>query len=107
VVAPTLPGMGGTAEELAAVTLEAGRISRGTLPPAARRNRRAGGAGRHSRGGLVVSTAAERDPRAMDALVYICAMMLPAGLSRAEFKEVGPNARSRRSSARSMAASPR
>jgi pimeloyl-ACP methyl ester carboxylesterase len=40
----------------------------------------------HSRGGLVISTAAERDPAAMDALVYICAMMLPSGVSRAEFK---------------------
>ena len=46
----------------------------------------------HSRGGLVISTAAERDPSAMDALVYICAMMLPSGMSRAEFKELeGPN----------------
>ena len=40
----------------------------------------------HSRGGLVVSQAAETAPDAMDALVYICAMMLPSGMSRAEFK---------------------
>jgi hypothetical protein len=29
----------------------------------------------------LASTAAERDPAAMDALVYICAMMLPSGVS--------------------------
>lgn len=93
VVAPTLPGMGGTAEEMAAVTLD------GWGEFAAQHCRELKGQGigpvvlaGHSRGGLVVSTAAERDPHAMDALVYICAMMLPSGLSRAEFKELeGPN----------------
>ena len=93
VVAPTLPGMGGTAEELAAVTLEGWADF--ALEHCRRLRAETGGpvvlAG-HSRGGLVVSTAAERDPRAMDALVYICAMMLPTGLSRAEFKKLeGPN----------------
>ncbi|WP_179505537.1 MULTISPECIES: alpha/beta fold hydrolase [unclassified Sphingomonas] len=95
VVAPTLPGMGGTAEEMAAVTLE----SWGDFAAQHCRDlkQKLGGAPvvlvGHSRGGLVVSTAAERHPDAMDSLVYICAMMLPAGLSRAEFKEiVGPNA---------------
>lgn len=94
VVAPTLPGMGGTAEEMAAVTLD------GWGEFAAQHCRdlkqQLGGApvvlAGHSRGGLVVSTAAEHDPAAMDALVYICAMMLPSGMSRAEFKELeGPN----------------
>lgn len=88
VVAPTLPAMGGTAEEMAAITLgEWGEFAAQHC-----RNLKAelgGGpvvlAG-HSRGGLVISTAAERDPAAMDALVYICAMMLPSGVSRAEFK---------------------
>ncbi|PTR09274.1 MULTISPECIES: alpha/beta fold hydrolase [unclassified Novosphingobium] len=95
VVAPTLPGMGGTAEEMAAVTLEDwGDFA---AQHCADLKARLGGApvvlGGHSRGGLVVSTAAERHPEAMDSLAYICAMMLPAGLSRAEFKEiVGPNA---------------
>lgn len=90
VVAPTLPGMGGSAEELAAVTLG----SWGEFAAQHCRDLKAklgGGpvvlAG-HSRGGLVVSTAAERDPAAMDALVYICAMMLPSGASRAQFKEM-------------------
>jgi pimeloyl-ACP methyl ester carboxylesterase len=42
----------------------------------------------HSRGGLVVSQAAETAPDAIDALVYICAMMLPDGMSRAQFKQM-------------------
>ncbi|GHC95730.1 alpha/beta fold hydrolase [Novosphingobium pokkalii] len=95
VVAPTLPGMGGTEAEMAAVTLE----DWGEFAAQHCRDLKArlGGApvvlGGHSRGGLVVSTAAERHPDAMDSLAYICAMMLPAGLSRVEFKEiVGPNA---------------
>lgn len=94
VVAPTLPGMGGTADEMAAVTLD------GWGDFAAQHCRdlkhKLNGApvvlAGHSRGGLVISTAAEADPQAMDALVYICAMMLPSGMSRAQFKELeGPN----------------
>ena len=88
VSAPTLPGMGGSEAELAAVTLDGW----GTFAAQHCRDlkRQLGGgpvvlAG-HSRGGLVVSAAAERDPTAMDALVYICAMMLPSGMSRAQFK---------------------
>ncbi|MEO0031879.1 MAG: hypothetical protein RIS94_1637 [Pseudomonadota bacterium] len=94
VVAPTLPGMGGMAEEMAAVTLDGW----GEFAAQHCRDLKAQLNGApvvlagHSRGGLVVSTAAERDPAAMDALVYICAMMLPDGLSRAQFKELeGPN----------------
>ncbi|WP_421854024.1 alpha/beta fold hydrolase [Novosphingobium sp.] len=90
VVAPTLPAMGGTAAEMAAITLG----DWGEFAAQHCRDLKAelGGApvvlAGHSRGGLVVSTAAERDPAAMDALVYICAMMLPTGASRAEFKEM-------------------
>lgn len=93
VVAPTLPGMGGDEAALRAVTLE------GWGAFAAQECRklkdRLGGApvvlAGHSRGGIVISTAAEADPMAMDALVYICAMMLPDGMSRAEFKALeGP-----------------
>ncbi|HQS97072.1 alpha/beta fold hydrolase [Novosphingobium sp. 17-62-19] len=93
VIAPTLPGMGGTADEMAAVTL----AGWGDFAAQHCRDLKEQGVGPvvlagHSRGGLVVSTAAERDPSAMDALVYICAMMLPSGMSRAEFKELeGPN----------------
>lgn len=92
--APTLPGMGGTRDELNAVTLEGwGQFAAERCR--AVRERVGGGpvvlAG-HSRGGLVISTAAEIDPQAMDSLAYICAMMLPNGMSRAEFKALeGPN----------------
>lgn len=90
VAAPTLPAMGGTAEEMAAITLgEWGEFA----AQHCRSMKAAIGGGPvvlagHSRGGLVISTAAERDPAAMDALVYICAMMLPSGTSRAEFKSM-------------------
>jgi pimeloyl-ACP methyl ester carboxylesterase len=40
----------------------------------------------HSRAGIVLSQAAEIAPEAIDVLVYICAMMLPDGMSRADFK---------------------
>lgn len=88
VAAPTLPGMGGSEAELAAVTL--GEWGEFAAQHCRDLKAELGGgpvvlAG-HSRGGLVVSTAAERDPAVMDALVYICAMMLPSGVSRAEFK---------------------
>lgn len=86
VIAPDLPGMGGSEEELAAVTLQ------GWADFAADLCRHAPSlpvvlAG-HSRGGLVVSQTAETAPEAIGALVYICAMMLPDGYSRAEFKAI-------------------
>jgi pimeloyl-ACP methyl ester carboxylesterase len=80
--------MGGTADEMAAVSLG----DWGDFAAQHCRDLKAqqGGApvvlAGHSRGGLVISTAAESDSVAMDALVYICAMMLPSGSSRAEFK---------------------
>ncbi|MDP3905840.1 alpha/beta fold hydrolase [Novosphingobium sp.] len=88
VIAPTLPGMGGNEAQLRATTLQGW----GDFAAAQCRalQEQLGGApvvlGGHSRGGIVVSTAAEADPSAMGALVYICAMMLPDGMSRAEFK---------------------
>jgi pimeloyl-ACP methyl ester carboxylesterase len=90
VIAPDLPGMGGDGEAMRAVTLDqwaeyiAGECRRATSRPVVLAG--------HSRGGLVISQAAEAAPEAIDALVYICAMMLPDGASRAEFKaERGPN----------------
>lgn len=84
VIAPDLPGMGGSEAELAAVTLQ------GWADFAVEQCRKAAQKPvilvGHSRGGLVVSQAAETAPDAMDALVYICAMMLPDGMSRADFK---------------------
>jgi pimeloyl-ACP methyl ester carboxylesterase len=86
VIAPDLPGMGGDEEALAAVTLQ------GWADFAADMCRNAPArpvvlAG-HSRGGLVISQAAEAAPEAIDALVYICAIMLPSGMSRAAFKQL-------------------
>ncbi|WP_284124291.1 alpha/beta fold hydrolase [Parerythrobacter aestuarii] len=84
VIAPDLPGMGGDEDELAAVTLQGWadfaieQCRQATQQPVILAG--------HSRGGIVVSQAAETDPEAMDALVYICAMMLPDGMSRADFK---------------------
>lgn len=92
VIAPDLPGMGGDEAALRAVSLQGwadfvADLCRG----AAQRPVVLAG---HSRGGLVVSQAAETAPEAIDALVYICAMMLPDGVSRAMFKAMeGPNPR--------------
>lgn len=84
VFAPDLPGMGGNEAELRDVTLQAwADFIAGLCRGAPRRPVILAG---HSRGGLVVSQAAETAPEAIDALVYICAMMLPDGMSRADFK---------------------
>lgn len=83
-VAPDLPGMGGDDEVLAAATLDqwgnfAVELCRAQPGPVLLCG--------HSRGGIVLSQAAERDPEAMAALVYICAMLIPPGMSRAEFQQ--------------------
>jgi pimeloyl-ACP methyl ester carboxylesterase len=90
VVAPDLPGMGGDAETLRAVTLQdwAG-FAADLCRRAAKRPVILVG---HSRGGLVVSQAAEIAADAIDGLVYVSAMMLPDGMSRAAFKSLeAPN----------------
>jgi pimeloyl-ACP methyl ester carboxylesterase len=84
VLAPDLPGMGGTAEELAAVTLSGwADFAAGLCRHAAAPVILCG----HSRGGIVISEAAERIPERIAALVYICAMMIPDGMSRAAWRE--------------------
>jgi pimeloyl-ACP methyl ester carboxylesterase len=89
VIAPDLPGMGGDEATLAAITLEGwgafvADICRAASGPVILCG--------HSRGGLVISTAAEQAPEAISALVYICAMLLPNGMSRAGFKAMAePN----------------
>jgi pimeloyl-ACP methyl ester carboxylesterase len=86
VIAPDLPGMGGDEAELRAVTLQGwADFATDLCKNAAQHPVILAG---HSRGGLVVSQAAETAPDAIDALVYICAMMLPDGMSRADFKEI-------------------
>lgn len=90
VVAPDLPGMGGDAETLRAVTLRGwGEFTAELCRNASARPVILVG---HSRAGIVLSEAAEIAPEAIDALVYVCAMMLPSGMSRADFKSLeGPN----------------
>ncbi len=84
VIAPDLPGMGGDEAQLRAVSLHGwGAFAAGLCRSAQQRPVVLAG---HSRGGLVISQAAQIAPGAMDALVYICAMMLPDGMSRADFK---------------------
>lgn len=88
VVAPDLPGMGGDADTLRAVTLDGwGEFAARLCRNAAQHPVILVG---HSRGGIVISAAAEQAPDAVDALVYVCAMMLPDGMSRAEFRSLVP-----------------
>lgn len=88
VAAPDLPGMGGNEEELAAVTLD--HWAEFAAQHCRSMKAQFGGSvvlAGHSRGGIVISEAGERAPEDISALVYICAMMLPDGFSRAVFKE--------------------
>jgi pimeloyl-ACP methyl ester carboxylesterase len=82
VLAPDLPGMGEDRTPLAEVTLETWSEFIACL------SREAGGqvilVG-HSRGGTVISEAAERAPQSMLGLVYLAALLLPAG--RKAFEE--------------------
>jgi pimeloyl-ACP methyl ester carboxylesterase len=84
VIAPDLPGMGGTDEELAAATLANWADYVAGLCLSADKPVILCG---HSRGGLVLSETAERIPREIAALVYICAMMLPSGMSREQWRD--------------------
>lgn len=90
VIAPDLPGMGGDEQTLRAVTLAGwAEFAVGLCRNASQRPVVLAG---HSRGGLVISAAAELAPEAIDALVYICAIMLPAGMSREEMRALwAPN----------------
>lgn len=77
-IAPDLPGMGGDARSLAAATLDAwadftiaqAHLLAGPVILCG-----------HSRGGIVISQAAQRDPSAFASLIYIAAMLAPAGRS--------------------------
>ena len=82
VLAPSLPGMGGTNREIADATLDGwadfaidqARTLPGPVILCA-----------HSRGGIVASMAAERAPDAFAALIYLSAFLLPAGQSMTGF----------------------
>ncbi|MBU6207776.1 MAG: alpha/beta fold hydrolase [Alphaproteobacteria bacterium] len=87
--APDLPGMGGTEEELAAVTLAGWADYVADLARAMPSPLILAG---HSRGGIVISEVAERIPEQICALVYITAMMLPSGMARTDLKTIfSPN----------------
>jgi pimeloyl-ACP methyl ester carboxylesterase len=90
VITPDLPGMGSDEETMRAVTLAGwGEFVAGLCRAATQRPVVLAG---HSRGGIVISEAAEAAPDAIDALVYICALMLPHGMSQAEFHRIeGPD----------------
>lgn len=84
VIAPDLPGMGGDEATLRSTTLaQWADFAVSLCRNATQRPVILAG---HSRGGIVVSQAAETAPDLVDGLVYICAMMLPNGMSRVEFK---------------------
>lgn len=84
VIAPDLPGMGGTDDELAGATLAKWADYVSGLCVSAQKPVILAG---HSRGGLVLSETAERIPTEISALVYICAMMLPSGMSREQWRD--------------------
>lgn len=77
-VAPDLPGMGGDAKALAAVTLDG--WARFVVEAAAALPGPVILCG-HSRGGIVISRAAELAPERFAGLVYIAAMLVPDGRS--------------------------
>jgi pimeloyl-ACP methyl ester carboxylesterase len=84
-IAPDLPGMGGDEATLAAVTLDGwasftAKLCRTVAGPVILCG--------HSRGGMVISQAAEAAPEAMEALIYICAMLLPSGVSREAMRDI-------------------
>ncbi|MCO5162494.1 MAG: alpha/beta hydrolase [Mesorhizobium sp.] len=89
VIAPDLPGMGGDETTLSAVTLEAwGKFVAELASAQAEPVMLCG----HSRGGAVISTAAEMAPEALRALVFIAAFLLPDGDCPAAFKARMPRA---------------
>jgi pimeloyl-ACP methyl ester carboxylesterase len=91
VIAPDLPGMGGDEATLSAVTLEDWGRFVAELASAQPEPVLLCG---HSRGGAVISTAAEMAPGSVGALVFIAAFMLADGDSPAAFKARMPRVNS-------------
>jgi len=85
--APDLPGMGGDTRALAAVSLESwarfvAEAAEALPAPVILCG--------HSRGGIVVSQAAELAPERFTALVYIAAMLVPDGASLYDMRDSQP-----------------
>lgn len=87
-IAPTLPGMDGGDVPVGAVTLD---LWAGFVADLARQQREPVILCGHSRGGIVISSAAERAPEHIGTLVYITAFMLPHGQSLRAFQTEVPN----------------
>lgn len=87
-IAPTLPGMDGGEVPLSAVTLE---LWAGFVADIAKRQHGPVILCGHSRGGIVISSAAERAPDTIGALIYITAFLLPHGQSLRAFQMEEPN----------------
>jgi len=85
--APDLPGMGGDMRALAAVSLE--RWARFVVEAAEALPAPVILCG-HSRGGIVISQAAELAPERFAALVYIAAMLVPDGQSLYDMRDSQP-----------------
>jgi len=87
VAAPTLPGIGGSDLELAAIELDdwaafiAGQ-ARALPGPVILVG--------HSRAGIAISAAAEHDPGAFAALVYLAAFLVPPGQSMFDVRNAHP-----------------
>ncbi|MBO9575092.1 MAG: alpha/beta fold hydrolase [Sphingobium sp.] len=87
VAAPTLPRIGGTDLELAGASLEEWAAfiveqARALPGPVILVG--------HSRAGIAISAAAERDPDAFAALVYLTAFLVPPGQSMGQVRESFP-----------------
>jgi len=93
VLAPDLPGMGGGKEPLGDDPL--GQWARFVAGLASKAGQPVVLVG-HSRGGIIISEAAEQAPDAVGKLVYLAAFLLPAGQSLMDFAgrypDVGPGA---------------
>lgn len=89
-ISPTLPGMDGGEVPLDAVTLD---LWAGFVADLAGRQREPVILCGHSRGGIVISSAAERAPESIVALIYITAFLLPHGQSLRGFQMEAPNPR--------------
>ncbi|MGQ0698826.1 MAG: alpha/beta fold hydrolase [Panacagrimonas sp.] len=89
-IAPTLPGMDGGDMAVADVTLD---LWADFVADLARRQNGPVILCGHSRGGIVISSAAERAPEAIRSLVYITAFLLPSGQSLRAFQLAAPNPR--------------
>ena len=87
-IAPTLPGMEGGDVPVGAVTLD---LWAGFVADIANRQHAPVILCGHSRGGIVISSAAERAPENIGALVYITAFLLPHGQSLRAFQMEVPN----------------